>query len=342
MHKPSRTTALGAATLMAVTLLLAASFGQPVQAAPSGQWWVGGDMLFTEPTNLNSDVAFKFDPNGFSGGEVLSHDFDTELSGRIRGGWKNRDATENSFSVSYWVFSSDSSLDGRNVQPIVTDALFGKPFAETVESDMDLDVSILDVMLSRRLTATRNSAWFWGIGVRRAEMEQNLSVDYLDPLTFLSADPNVVTFDPNTTPTEAIKTNVDVDGIGLTAAIGATFSWHPRWKTHARVQFAMLKGETTANWRDRGWDDFFSSPPTFQVSRAERTDDRVFQQLELEAKVGFTVLSGFDLYLGYWLMNWQDVVQVDRFTDDFQGGFVSAREDLSLDGIVVGGSFTWE
>jgi hypothetical protein len=294
-----------------------------------GQWWAGADLVFAEPSNLNGDVAYDFSGGIFSGGPVISHDFDTELSGRIRGGWKDRDPSGNSYSLSWWSWDNDTSLEeGGGVQPIVSDAFFANSFADRVESDMSLKASILDLMVTRRLAATKRSAWFWGFGVRRSEVEQGWSVEYFDAGT------------PVVGPEESIDISVDSDGLGLTAGIGTTFSWHPRWRTHARAQFALLKGTTDASYTDRGYDTLFTN--TFLTTSSERSDDRVFQQIEVEAKVSFTVLTGFEIYLGYWFMNWGDALQVDRFLDDVQGGTASTREDLAFDGIVVGGTFTFE
>jgi hypothetical protein len=317
------------ALVIAGALLFALSpFVSPVEAAPVGQWWVGGDLWFAEPTNLSTDVAFDFQGGILSGGEVIGPDLGTELSGRIRGGWKDRDTTRNSYSISYWSWDNDTSMsEGGGLQVVVSDPLFSNDLTDSVESKLDLKATVLDLMLSRRLAATKRSAWYWGVGLRRASFEQSWEIDYFESAIITPG------------PEESIDIDVESKGLGLSAGIGTTYSWHPRWRSHARAQVAFLRGTTDASYRDRGIDNFLPGQPF--TTGIEREDDRVFQQLELDARVSFTVLTGFDVYLGYWLFNWGEVVQVDRFLDDVQGGASFTRDELSFDGFIVGGTYTF-
>ncbi len=311
----------------ASALLLAAS---QAPAAPVGAWWVGGDLWFAEPTNLNTDVAFDFQGGVFSGGETISSDFDPELSGRIRGGWRDRDTSRNSYALSWWSWDNDDAVsEGAGVQPILTDPFFQNTFADRVESDVNIKASLLDLMALRRITATKHSAWYWGAGLRIASFEESWTTEYFDAGM------------PVTGPEESVDIDVESKGMGFTAGVGTTYSWHPRWQTHLRAQVALLKGDTDATYRDRG---VVNIPPSsvFLTSIVERSDDRVFQQLELEGKVSFTVIPNFDVHLGYWLLSWGDAVQADRFLDDVQGGAYSGRDDLAFDGFIVGATWTFE
>lgn len=298
-------------------------------AAPAGAWWAGADLWFSEPSNINTDVAYDFQGGVFSGGEVVAPDFGTELSGRLRGGWRDRDAARNSYALSWWSWDNDvSASESGGVQPILSDPFFINTFADRVESDLDIKASMLDLMVVRRLTATKNSAWFWGAGVRRAEFEESWRTRYFDVATVTNG------------PEETVDIKVESKGLGLTAGVGTSYSWHPRWNTHVRAQLALLKGETEASYRDRGFDANQTS--SFQTSAAERTDDRVFQQLELEGKVGFMALPRLEVYLGYWLLSWNDAVRTDRFLDDVQGGGLATDGNLTFDGFIVGAVWSFE
>lgn len=313
--------------LVSVAALLAAPAG--AAAAPVGEWWAGADLWFAQPTNINSDVAFDFKGGVFSGGDIIANNFDTELSGRLVGGWRDRDATHNSYTMSYWSWDNSNSLSERGgVQPIVTDPYFANVFADRVNSDVNIKTSVLDMMLTRRLTATQKSVWYWGAGLRHAEFKHDWEIQYFDAST------------PVPGAEETVNIHSKVDGTGLTAALGTVFSWSPRWQSSFKAQAAMLKGKTDATYRDHGFDNFTTF--SFQTTEINRNEDRNFVQLELQADVSFQVLNGFEVHLGYWFLNWGGAVQEDRFRDDVQGGPVFTRDDLGFDGFFVGGTYTFQ
>jgi hypothetical protein len=108
----------------------------------------------------------------------------------------------------------------------------------------------------------------------------------------------------------------------------------------------VLRSELEASYRDTG---FLNSPFPLILPSGEQTtsierddEDRVQQQLELEARVIFGPLRGFEFSVGYWFLNWTDVLQVDRFTDDVQGGPSFEQEGAAFNGFVFGVSYHFD
>lgn len=303
------------------------------RAAGTGSWWVALDAWMAEPSNLNLDVALQEDPSIATGGEVIGLDFGAEFSGKIRLGWSPVDPTRHGYSVSYWSWDNDESLSqGGGIMPAVTDPFFANISSQSVASTADISVSILDIAITRRLAVTKRSAWHWGAGFRHASFDESWEIEYYDPSTGISG------------PIETVDIDMDASGSGITAGLGGVFRWNGWIRSAVRTQFSLLKGETEASYRDRGYiDDLLLGLQGFFTTGIERAgEDRVFQQIELEAKVIFRLWEGLEAALGYSFMNWADVVQVDRLLDDVQGGLSFAREDLAFDGVTLSVSYTWE
>jgi len=313
-------------------LALLASGAAPASAGwRDGRWTAALDGWFASPANLSLDPAIEFDTRLDNGGDVLGLDAGQAYSTRIRGGWRDG-SNENTYSVSWWSWDDDASLRKIGFMiPTLSDPFFGNVLAiRGVESAARIQARILDLTLSRRLAATKKANWQWGVGLRRATYDQEWDTDYLD------IDPN--TFFPFVE--EMVTVDVDSKGIGMTAGVGGSYQWHKRWRTTARAQVALLRGDTDAHYTDA----FEERDPNVGVinlfSRIDRDgEDRIFKQLELEARVVYNVWRTLDVSLGYWFLDWSDVVQVDRFFDDVQGGPAFRREGIAFDGVVLGASY---
>lgn len=318
---------------IALLALLPFTFAGTAEAAEPGTWWVAGDFWFAEASNLNLDVAVAEDRSLATGGRIVGLDFCQEFSGRLRGGWRPDDATKNGYSISIWNWDNDESLEkGGGVMPVVSDPFFANISSESVKSDASVQTTILDLMLSRRLAATRKSSWNWGIGLRYASYEIDWATDYFDSSLVPSG------------PRESVEIGVESSGIGFTAGIGGTYNWSPRWRTHGRAQIALLDGETEARYTDRGYiDDPILGLLGFFTTALERPgDDRVFHQVEVEASITYQIMEGLDVSLGYALLNWADAQQVDRLLDDVQGGLSFTRDDVAFDGFVLSVSYVFQ
>jgi hypothetical protein len=315
---------------IALLALLPFTFDGAVEAAEPGAWWAAADFWLAGPSNLNLDVAVKENPALATGGSIVGLDFGSTLSPRLQGGWRPDDATKNAYGGSIWYWGSDESLrQGGGVMPVVSDPLFGNISSESVESDADVKAFILNLMLSRRLAATRKSSWHWGVGLRYSSYEIDWAIDYFDPTFFPSG------------PIEEVEIGVTSSGIGLTAGIDGAYNWSSRWRTNVRAQIALLTGETEASYTDRGYiDDPILGIQGFFTTGLERSgDDRVFHQVEIEARITYQIMEGLDVSLGYALLNWADAQQADRLLDDVQGGLSFTRDDVAFDGFVISVSY---
>ena len=120
-----------------------------------------------------------------------------------------------------------------------------------------------------------------------------------------------------------------------------TRAWHKKWRTTARAQIALIRGDTDASYLDR-FIEFDPNSATFIPfrSKIERdSDDRVFSHLELEARVSYNVWRTLDVSLGWWILRWEEAGEVDRFLDDFQAGPAFRREDVAFAGLTLGVSY---
>jgi hypothetical protein len=308
-------------------------------ASDSGSWWLAADAWFAELSNVNLDVALETDLTLDSGGEVIGLDYGAEFSGRIRGGWQSDDPSSNGYSIMYWSWDEDESIDeGRGdetVFPTLSDPVLANSISGRVESEVNVQAMILDVMMSRRMLATRRASWTWGAGLRYAKMEQEWDTLYVDP--FDLGDPNRA---------ESVAISSESKGAGLTGGIEGSFRWHRRLRTSGRVQFALLRGEMEAKYRDEGFlqrrNRLFVHRRTVKTGIDRDDEDRVQQQIELEARISYRVWRSLDVSLGYWFLNWSDVLQVDRFTDDWQGGLSFEQEGAAFNGFVFSVSYLFE
>jgi hypothetical protein len=183
-------------------------------------------------------------------------------------------------------------------------------------------------MLIRRLTGKKKATWYWSAGARYAKYDQDWHTDYFEP------DPNIPI-----NKEEDVDVAVESTGTGISLGLAGTYQWHPKWRTFARAQTALLKGSTDSSILDK--DLRFSLPP-FAVSAITRDGhDRVYQQWEIEARVAFNAWQGLDVSFGYAFLNWSDVAQVDRYLDDVQAGLSFTRQSVSFDGFVLGVSYAF-
>jgi len=135
---------------------------------------------------------------------------------------------------------------------------------------------------------------------------------------------------------------VDSSADGITAGVGGSFDWGHKIRTTGRVQTSLLMGSSDFSIRDRGFnDDIFVF--AFQTTGIERNgQDRVFQQLEIEARVVYRVWRTLDVSLGYMFLDMGQMSQVDRFLDDIQGAPAALNDDAAFHGFVFGASYQFE
>jgi len=311
-------------TLILLGAILAAA--APAQAGLKDGWWVGLDGWFARPENLVLDPGVQFNTKLDDGGNVLSVPFDYEYSTRIKGGWRNPGG-ENIYSVSWWAWDHGSSLVDRTlVIPTLSDPVFTNLLSAKVDSDANLKTRITDFTISRKLTSTRRGAWYYGVGLRMASFRQNWDTLYYD------IDPNNFTLIPE----EKVGINVFSKGTGLTVGLGSSFQWAKRWRTTARAQVAMLAGETDASYQDK----FVDPTGALFIAQLKRNNDRrVYQQIELEARVSYTVWKTLDVNLGYTFFQWNDAMEVARFFDDVQSAPEFHRDNIAYQGLTLGVSY---
>jgi len=301
-------------------------------AAPEpGTWWVGADAWLAELVNVNLDVALRNDPSLTSGGEIVALDYGPEFSGRIRGGWQAKEASENSYSLSYWSYDQGESVSASGgVLPVISDPLFGNFNSQSVESTANVKSAMLDLILSRRLAGSRKAAWTWGVGLRQASFEKDWIIEYTDSVVVPSG------------PRETVRLDLESKGVGMTAGVGGSFNWGHKIRTLGRVQAALLRGDTDFAINDRGFNDDILVQ-AFQTTGIERSgEDRLFQQVELEARVIYRVWKTLDLSLGYMFTDLGEMSHVDRFLDDIQGAPGAFTNNASFHGIVFGASYLFE
>jgi hypothetical protein len=196
--------------VLAILALLPMTVSAARAATDEGGWWVGADAWFAELSNVNLDVALEADLTVLSGGDVISMDYGAEFSGRLRGGWAPKDRSKMGYSASYWSWDNDESLEeGDEVNPTLSDPLFANAFSESVESDVSFKAEIIDLMMSRRMLATRRSTWTWGGGLRYAAMDQEWNTLYIEPFLTPGED-------------ETVDISSESTGYGLTGGIGGS------------------------------------------------------------------------------------------------------------------------
>lgn len=316
--------------LVLTTLALLAAAGPAAAAGKAGTWWVAADGWFAEPTGADLDVAFKQSGALVGGGGVETSRYDSDFSGRIRAGWRESEAGGNGYSVSYWTWKDTSSYDESGVlNPIVSDPFFGFSFADRVRADGEAEATILDLALSRRMVATKKSSWSWTAGLRYASFEQSWDVENYDSALVSPG------------PVETVAIDLQSQGWGMTLGFAGQYLWHPRIRTYARAQAGLIQGRTDATYHDRGFDTFSS---TFLTTAIERDpgESRIYQQLDMEARVIFNVWKTLDVSLGYQFFNWDDAGQADRFLDDIKSGPVSTSGNVAFSGWVLGVSYVFD
>lgn len=318
-------------SLRATLILLALSPGAPTLARAAlsdGTWWVAADGVIGQPSNLNLEAAIADRGAYARGGEVFNIGFDPTFSGRLRFGWRAAEG-ENSYLASWWVWQGDETIgSGGGVIPTLSDPGYtANDFSNSFESHANVRANILDLLLSRRITGGKKGSFHWTTGLRHAEFEQHWDTDYFEP-------------DPTIPLNREEHVRVDVDGkaTGVTLGVAGTYQWAKRWRTIARAQIALLKGSMDSRYVDT---DFRSlGPPFTKTAIFQEGPDRINQQLELEARVSFNVWEGLDVSLGWWLLNWSDVNQVDRWMD-FSGAPSFTRQGVAFDGWVIGVAYAF-
>jgi hypothetical protein len=316
-------------SLLILILILAAI--SPTEAAGKpGTWWGALDAWNSELVNVNMDVGLTEDPGLTSGGSVVAHDYSAEFTGKIRAGWRAKDPTENSYTISYWNFDEGDSLDHfGGILPAISDPLFGNFSSSSAHSEVNVKASVLDLMITRRLAGSRKATWYWGAGIRKASYEQDWMIQYFDSSLGLGG------------PRETVKIGLESDALGMTAGIGGVFTWNSWLRTSARAQAALLSGETDFSLVDRGFNDDILVL-AFQTTGIERKgEDRLIQQLEMEVRVLFRVWRALDLSVGYTFINLGSMAQVEKFFDDFQGAPGGSRRDAAFHGLTIGAAFSF-
>src|SRR5262249_4227618 len=151
----------------------------------------------------------------------------------------------------------------RLVIPTLSDPVFGNVLYAKIESDAAITSRVIDLMVSRRLAATKKASWFYGVGLRRASFEEKWKTRGFD------IDPNTFVLFVE----EQIGVTVRTKGTGITMGIGSSFQWSAKWRTSARAQISMLTGSTDAGYLDK----FIAADPngnfSLQIAQLERPND---------------------------------------------------------------------
>jgi len=308
---------------LAVILIVASK----AEAGIKDGWWGSIDGYFAQPANLNLDAGVKFNANITDGGTVISVPYDHEYSTRLRGGWRD-EASENNYSISWWAWDHGASITDRTlVIPTLSDPFFGNTLSAKVVSEAATKTRVIDLAMSRKITSTKKGSWFYAAGLRLASFRQDWNTDYSD------IDPNTFTLFTE----EKAQVGVFSSGAGITAGLGSVYQWSKRWRTSLRAQVAMLSGETDAEFIDK----FIELDPNGGVNLLEAQlrrdgDKRVYQQLELEARVSYNVWKTLDINLGYNFFQWNDAMEVAHFADDVQSTPLFRRDNIAYQGATLG------
>lgn len=294
------------------------SMALPCQPTWAPSVWFSAEYLYWQPTTQATDFAIAEDGTSLSlgSGQVRHATFDTDSGYRLRLGTQTRTG----WNISFGYTDFNSAAQGGIVRPPGIGQLFatqshpdGNEEAEIALAFGDLDYHVFDLVVDRSIhQGTFSDIRVFG-GVRWANIEQNMRVNY-DGRDFVLA--------------EVLKQS-DVEGAGLRMGTESTWRMAGGFKMYGQLSGGILLSELNTLHQET---NFAGADVLVNISDGR---DRAIPFLDVSAAIGWD--SDFaSILVGYEMENWFGLHDRSMFVDDIhEATFATISEDILLSGLFV-------
>jgi hypothetical protein len=256
---------------------------------------------------------------GGGGGEILTLDFDPEVSPRVAVGW-DFGAHHGTLALRYWSTTSsasdavDTGVFSYGVGEILMPPTFFDGRADGAEAEAELKVNSIDLEYALDFGRSKRASGYWRVGIRSFSYEQTQLVDY-----FLQA-----------APIDQVTIASEVTGVGPLVGLGGTLELHPRVRLLGDLGLAYLIGK--ADYEG----EWLVTETTLYDTRFTLTQegqDRSMLQVEASLGASVRLWRGLEVAIGYRFIDLQDVARRASFVDDVDvNAVVFSDQDVNFGG----------
>jgi len=290
------------------------------KAADKTLWFVDVEGMAMQAGGEDLVMGTPASPvTGGPDGDLVTLTYDTAGAWKVGVGAARQ---ESAYSISYFGYSKSTDKSVQSADgylPAFENPLFGDSFANRLDGEAKLQVSIVDALWTRAMASGGKSHWNWIVGLRYSKVDRDAT---------MTDDPTASGYDDQTSMTSKAS------GIGIVGGVGGRYDCTAKVALTASMKLALLAGTMDVT-RD---ENAFGVPLRSELSGKDRT----FRQNEIDARVHWLVNPHVDLSLGY------QFVQLDRAvgrlvlpSDTANGLVTNETSDIALNGFVIGGKFTF-
>jgi hypothetical protein len=239
---------------------------------------------------------------GGGGGEILTLDFDPEVSPRVALGW-DFGGHHGVLALRYWSTTSsasdevDTGVNSFGVGEILMPPTFFDGRADGAAASAEVKTSTLDLEYALDFGRSKRGRGYWRVGLRSFSYEQTMLVDYL-----LQA-----------APIDQATITSEVSGVGPLVGLGGTLELHDRVSLLGDLGLAYLigKADYSGEWLVT---ETILYDTRFEL--VQEGQDRSMLQVEASLGVSVRLWRALEVALGYRFVDLQDAVRRANFVDD--------------------------
>jgi hypothetical protein len=289
-----------------------------------GGFFVGLEATFLQPSGGALDFVID-DPvdDGYVEGDILSLDFDADLTPRLILGWGTQNGGH--FFVTWWNYDDDTSRSVASQEGgELWDILFHSDYAltyyqGTADATASMDAEVISFGYSHPTFKSEKFFGRWVVGLRQASLDQTLGAMY----------------DAGEGDSTHVMLGSEMDGLGLMGGLKGTFKLNENWYLSGGMEYALMTGDL-----DTSTFMYHDGDPLDLQADVRRNSDTSFSTFDTHLALVWQAAESFYLWGGYEFSQWSNAVGTQLFPDDVHDGFVQTdTADVTFDGFVIGAGY---
>lgn len=256
---------------------------------------------------------------GGGGGEILTLDFDPEVSPRVALGW-DFGGHHGTLAVRYWSTTAnasdevDTGVNSFGVGEILMPPTFFDGRADGAAAEAEVKTSTLDLEYALDFGRSKRGSGYWRVGIRSFSYEQTLLVDYS-----LQA-----------APIDRAAISSEVTGAGPLVGLGGTLRLHERVSLLGDLGLAYLIGKADYSGE---WLVTETILYDTRFDLVQEGQDRSMLQVEASLAASVRLWRALEIAVGYRFVDMQDAVRRASFVDDVDvNAVVFSEQDVNFGG----------